>query len=169
MLPTSGLGAAESPHSWRTRRSCFLQRTAQRTTKFISPERRRVALIEEIRSIERVVAQKFECRPMPLVRSRLRQNHYLPAWPLAEFRSVRVALHVEFPHPVHSEKHPAGSSGLHIVFGRARKFHAIEQKKILLRALPRNREIIRGGGIRNPRAARFQRCKIYDARVERQQ
>ena len=73
---------------------------------------------------------------MPLVRSRLRQNHHLPAGPLAEFRSVRVALHVEFPHRIHSQKHSAGSAGLHIVFGGARKFHAIQQKKILLWALP---------------------------------
>ena len=60
----------------------------------------------------------------------------------AKFGAVRIALHVEFPHGLHSQQHAARAARLHVVFGCAGEFDAVEQKEILLRAIAGDSEII---------------------------
>ena len=81
----------------------LLDRPAHGSAKLVSPKWRGIALVEEIRGIQHVIAKKLECRPMPLIGSGLRHNHHLPAGTFAEFRTIRVTLHVEFAHGVHAE------------------------------------------------------------------
>ncbi len=85
------------------KRLFFLNRSSHGSTKLVAPKRGSIPLVEEIRRVERVVAQILECSTMPLIRSRLRRNHHLCAGPLAELSSVRVALHVELAHGVHAQ------------------------------------------------------------------
>src|ERR1700676_465221 len=94
---------------------CFvsLERASHGTAKLVTLERRSVSLIEEIRCIQRVITQKLKCRPVPLIRSRLRQDNHLPSGAFAKFSPVRVALHIEFTHRVYSQKHAARSPWLH--------------------------------------------------------
>ena len=147
----------------------FLDRPAQGSTKLVPPKRWCIPLVEEIRCIQHVVAQKLKRCPVPLIRSRLRYNHHLPAGALAEFGSVRVALHIELAYGVHAEQHPARSSRLHVVLRRAGKLHAVQQKKILLRPVSGNSEIVSRGGIRYPCSAGFHPGEIHDAGIQRQQ
>ncbi len=106
---------------------------------------------------------------MPLIGSRLSNNHDLPAGPLAEFRSIRVAQHVEFAHRVHAEQHPARSSRLHVVLSGSGKLHSVKQKEILLGPVPGNSKVVSRGGIRNSGPARFHPGEIHHARIQRQE
>ena len=93
----------------------------------------------------------------------------LAAGALAEFGAVVVALHVEFADGVDAEQLPAGPAGLHVVFGGAGVFDSIEQKKILLRAIAGDGEIVGGRGIGDAGAAGLLRCEIDDAGIESEQ
>ena len=84
----------------------------------------------------------------------------------AEFRTVGVALHVEFANGVNTEQHAAGTSGLHVVFGGSGEFDAVEQKDILLRAISGDGKIVGGGGVGDAGAARFLRGKIDDSGIQ---
>src|SRR5260370_4614600 len=108
------------------KRLIFLGWPSHGSAKLVPPKRWSIPLVEEIRRIQYVIAQKLECCPVPLICSRLRYDHHLPAGPLAEFGSVRVALHVEFAHLVHAEQHPARSPRLHVVLSRAGVLDAVQ-------------------------------------------
>src|SRR5579859_6072548 len=90
----------------------FPNRSAKRSAKLIALKWRRTALVKKIRCIERAVAQKLEHSSVELVGARLRDNQDLAAGPFAEFRAVRIALHVELAHRVHAQQHPARTAGL---------------------------------------------------------
>ena len=92
---------------------------------------------------------------MQLVGARLRDDQHLRAGPFAVLRAVGIAQHVEFAHRVHAQQLLAGAAGLHVVFGRAGEFDAVQQEQILLRAIAGDREIIADGRIRNADAAGF--------------
>ena len=135
----------------------------------LAQRRLRASEVVRVSRIQFLVAQKLKRCPVPLIRSRLRYNHHLPAGALAEFGSVRVALHIELAYGVHAEQHPARSSRLHVVLRRAGKLHAVQQKKILLRPVSGNSEIVSRGGIRYPCSAGFHPGEIHDAGIQRQQ
>ena len=149
------------------KRIIFPDRPAHRSAKLVPPERWSISLIEEIRSVQHVVAKKLECCPVPLIRSRLRYDHHLPAGPLAEFGSVRVALHTEFADGIDTEEHAARSTWLHVVFCCAAVFDAVQQENVLLRAIAGNSEIICSSRVGDAGAASLLRGEIHDAGVER--
>src|ERR1700730_16249213 len=94
------------------KRSIFLNWPARGCAKLVALKRRRGALVEEVRGIQRVVAQKFVHRAVPLVASRLRREDHLAARMFAQFGAVRISLHVELAHRVDAKKHPARSTRL---------------------------------------------------------
>ncbi len=151
------------------KRLVLLDRPSRGSTKLVPLKRRSGTLVEEIRRIQRVVAQILERRSMPLIRSRSRHNHDLAARPFAEFGSVRVPLHVEFAHCVHAQQRAARSSRLKIILGSAGKLHSVQQEEILLWPVPGNSEVVSRGGIRYSGPADFFGGEIHDARIQRQQ
>ena len=106
---------------------------------------------------------------MKHIASRLGHDDDLRAGTLSVLRAITVAQDVELPHRVHTQHFLAGSTGLHVVLGRAGKLHAVQQEKILLRAISRDREIIARGGIRNSDAAGLFPGEIHHPGIERQQ
>src|SRR5215472_14341285 len=123
--------------------------TAEGSPKLITLERRGGTLIEEIGSVEGVVPQKLESRSVQPIAARARHEQYLGAGMFAEFRAVRIALDVEFANGVDAQQHAAGSPRGHVVLGCACEFHAIEEKKILLRTVAGDGEVVGGGRVRN--------------------
>src|SRR5580700_3102157 len=118
-----------------------VQRAADGGAELVALERWSGAWIEEIGGVEGVVAEKFIRGAVPLVAAGLRDDNDLSAGVLAEFSAVGIALDAEFAHGLDAEEHAAGSARLHIVFGGAGVFHAIEQEEILLRAIAGDGEI----------------------------
>src|ERR1700676_637909 len=114
-------------------------------SELIALKGRGVALIEEVGSIERVVAEEFENGAVPLIGAGLRDDGDLAAGALAVLGAVGIALHVEFADGFDAEKLAAGAAGLHIVFCGAGVFDAVEQEEILLRALTADGKIVAGG------------------------
>src|SRR5260370_3664267 len=112
------------------KRLVLLDRPSRGSTKLVPLKRRSGTLVEEIRRIQRVVAQILERRSMPLIRSRSRHNHDLAARPFAEFPSVRVALHVEFAHCVHAQHLPALPSALKLILATPRNLHSVHTNMI---------------------------------------
>ena len=106
---------------------------------------------------------------MQLVAARLGDDDHLAAGALAVFGAVGIAQNVEFPHRVHAQQLLAGAARLHVVLGRARELHAVEQEKILLRPIARDGEVVARGGVRDPDAAGLLRGEIDDAGIQRQQ
>ena len=126
----------------KTKVLSLLERAAGGGAELIALERRSGALVEEVRSVECVVAEKFVDRAVKLIGAGLRDDDDLAAGMLAEFGAVVVALHVEFAHGVDAEQLAAGPAGLHVVFGGAGEFDAVEQKKILLRAIAETAKLL---------------------------
>ncbi len=145
------------------------ERTACGSAELVALERRSGALVEEIGGIEGVVAEEFKDGAVPLIAAGLRDDDDLAAGMLAEFGAVGVALDVKFSHSVDAEQRPAGAAGLHVVFGGAGVFDAIEEKEILLRAIAGDREVVGGRGIGDAGAAGFLRSEIDDSGIERKE
>ena len=129
--------------------------SAERSSELVALKRRGGTLVEEIGSIEGIVAQKFESGAMQLVAARPCDDEHLSAWTFAEVGAVRIALDVEFAHRVHAQEHAARPSRRHVVFGGPGKLHSVEQKKILLRTVSRDGEIVGGRRVRDACAAGF--------------
>src|SRR5260370_5064882 len=120
------------------KRLIFLGWPSHGSAKLVPPKRWSIPLVEEIRRIQYVIAQKLECCPVPLICSRLRYDHHLPAGPLAEFGSVIVSLHTEFADCIDTAEHTTRSTRLHIVFSCAAVFDAVHSENALLWEITRN-------------------------------
>jgi len=147
----------------------LLDRPAQGGAKLIALEQWSGALVEVVGSIQGIVAQILIHRTMQLVGARLGHDDHLSPRPFAVLGAVGVAQHVELAHCFDTDQVPARTTRLHVVFRRAGELHAIEQEKVLLWAIARDREIVAGRGIRNSDAAGFLPGEIHDARIERKQ
>src|SRR5215472_5928812 len=88
---------------------------------------------------------------------------------LPELRAVGVALYIELVYRVHAKEHSAWSARRHIVFRSSSKLHAVEQEKILLWTISRNRKVVSRAGIRNAGSAGLLRGKVDNAGIERQE
>ena len=146
-----------------------VERSANRRTELVALKGRGRALIEEISSVERVVAQEFIRAAVPLVTAGLGDDYHLRARVLAEFGAIGIALHIKFAHRINAKEHPARSPRLHVVLRGPRVFHSIKQKQILLRTISGDREVVGARGIGDACAARFLRREIDDARIKRKQ
>ncbi len=93
-------------------------------------------MIEVIRSIQNVIAQKFINGPVPLVAARLGNDDDLRSRPLAVFRAVGVAQHIELAHRFHAYQILTRSARLHVVLRGAGELYSVQQKQILLRTIP---------------------------------
>jgi len=129
------------------KRIIFPDRPSHRSAKLVPSKRRSIPPVEEIRSIQHVVAQKLERRSVPLIGSRLSNNQRLARRAACRIPLHRVAQHVEFAHRVHAEQHPARSSRLHVVLSGSGKLHSVKQKEILLGPVPGNSKVVSRGGI----------------------
>src|SRR5262249_24804704 len=134
--------------------------------ELIALKGRSVALIEEIRSVEDVVAEEFEDRAVPLIGAGLRNDDHLAAGALAVFGAVGIALDVELADGFDAEEHAGSAAGLHVVFGGAGVFGAIGQKEILLGTLAADGEVVAGGGIGNAGAAGLHPGEVDHAGIE---
>ena len=141
-------------------------RAAGGGAELIALKRRSGALVEEVGSVERVVAEEFVNRAVEIIGAGLRGDDDLPAGVLAEFGAVVVALDVEFANGIDAEELAAGSAGSHVVFGGAGEFDAVEEEEILLRAVAVDGEVAGGRGVGNAGTAGFLRCEIDDAGIE---
>ena len=111
----------------------FLKRASRRLSELVSLKQGSGTQIEEIVGVERIVAQEFKGRAMPLIRAGLRDDRDLAARVFAVFGGVGIPENVEFPNGVDAKQLLARSTRLHVVFGRAGILHAVQEKKILLR------------------------------------
>ena len=150
---------------------CFIRmdRAAKGGAELVALEGRGGALIEEIGGVEIVVTDKFECGAVELVAARAGGDNDLASRALAELGAVRVALDVEFADGVNAEEHAAAAARLHVVFGGAGVFDAVQQENILLGTIARDGEIVGGGGVRDAGAAGLLGREIDDAGIEREE
>ena len=152
-------------------KKCFvpLDRPSQCASKLVALEWRSRTLIEIIRRIEVVVSQKFVSTAVHLVRSRAGDDQHLGAGSLAVLRAVGVTQHIEFAHSIDAQQFLADTAGLHVVLRSPGKLHAIQQEKILLRAIAGNRKVIAHRGIGYAHPSGLLRRKIDDPGIQRQQ
>ena len=120
---------------------------AERSSEQVALKRWSGTLVEEIGSIESIVAQEFKSGAMQLVAARACDDEHLGARTFAEFGAVRIALDIEFADGVHAQELAAGSSRRHVVFGGSGEFHAIQEKEILLWTVSRDGKIVGGRGV----------------------
>ena len=88
----------------------LLDGASQSASKLMAYERRRaIGLIEEVASVQHVVAHILKNAPVELVGSRGGHNRDLTSGPFAILGAVGVGEDVEFPHRFHAEQLPARS------------------------------------------------------------
>ena len=85
---------------------------------------------------------------------------------LAVLGAVGVPQDVEFPHRVDAQQLPAGAARRHVVFGRARELHAIQQKQVLLGPVSRHGEHVGRRGIGNADPAGLLPGEVHHAGIE---
>ena len=84
---------------------CFVHpdRAAQGDSKLIALKGRGGAFVEVVGSIERVVAQKLVQGSVELVGPDSGDNQHLGPGPLAVFRTVGIAEHIELSDSIHAQ------------------------------------------------------------------
>src|ERR1700753_3951587 len=101
-------------------------RTAGGGAENVAFEMRNIAVIEEVASVERAVAQEFVRRSVKLIRA-VRGDHIdLGAWSLAVLRAVGVFDDGEFAHGVDTEKLSAEAARCVIHFRGAGELNSVE-------------------------------------------
>src|SRR5438552_4067036 len=82
----------------------FLKRASSRHSELVSLKQGSGTQIEEIGGVQRIVAQEFKGRAMPLIRAGLRDDRDLAARVFAVFGGVGIPENVEFPNGVDAKQ-----------------------------------------------------------------
>src|SRR5215831_16652948 len=127
------------------------------------------ALIKIIRCVKCAVSKKFIYAAVKFIGSGLSHDGDLSTGALAVLGTIGIAQYIEFPHCVHSQQLLTAPTRLHVVFGRAGKFHSIEQEDVLLRAIAGYGKVVACRGIRDTNAARLLPGEVHNSGIEHKQ